>query len=631
MNSSTKKFQRIFGTLQPWEFWMNREILVEFRRRTDGKRLGEPVVPDATGAFVIDLKLTSELAKSLRSGSAELHAVDREGRLLGIEHLPATEQQLISVKIGIKARKPDAISVAHNTLAMPEIITLGARRELAEQVAKLSSVETSQAKAPQTVLNAIADLNEMSILAMQLRNGRKEAVALMSYLLKDICITRQEILDEDTVPLAEGEFAAMTAKVEFLPESPFPGRGCITKMPRVLEVMQAAFALDFVDKNKEPKWTMRAGAYIRQRLQIVESFSNTVRKTISRGGVNFPNYPGEPEDLIIPPSEREFPSDEGIVEIHGRIGFPEPEPDPFPNFNWSDFCEMIPDICIGLFEAAVAATLNDQYLDLIASVEPNCLCSEYDPKQEFIAKPASGRAFPDPLPSGVQLHFGKHIITPHFVSSKEIRFRIPPNSRSGSVYLRMFGLVDPSVASRDFSRVCGKTMPELPNVILFNPGPSAFLSIIYPPKIAALTANRQSGEIIAESCRPVNICWQTHLSDQSAGDLIWPCGSIQLTVTEIIGGEETQIVDTTSLSGCISVAAREDRRYEAQAISYAGVKECKPPSDITELLIRRVPHINLSILPNQTNEVLSGSDGRFVAQICRRCSIRWSGDSAHII
>jgi hypothetical protein len=66
-NDSTKRFQRIFGNLEPWEFWMSREIAVEFRRRADGKRLGEPVIPDTTGAFVIDLEFMCKVTPIVKT------------------------------------------------------------------------------------------------------------------------------------------------------------------------------------------------------------------------------------------------------------------------------------------------------------------------------------------------------------------------------------------------------------------------------------------------------------------------------------------------------------------------------------------------------------------------------------
>jgi hypothetical protein len=555
----------------------------------------------------------------LRSGDAELRAVNREGLLLGIEHLPASDQPLIGVKIHIKVRKPDMVSVAR-ALAAPEIISSGARRELAEQVAKLYGVETRQAKAPRTVLKAIADLNEMSMLAMSLRAGRRDAAALMRHLLKDIPIDRLGGLAGDAIPAAEGGFAAMTAKVESISESLFPVRGCLTTMPQALEVMQAAFALDFADKNKEPEWTKRAGVYVRQRLQTVERFAGTVRRTVARGGGRLPAGPEEPMDLIIPPGESEFPPGEGIDHVPGRTGIPGPdpgpEPEPIPGFDGPDLCDMVQDLCIALFEEVTAATLRDEYVDLIGSVEPNCLCSNYDPNQVFVARPAANRAFPDPLPRGVQLHFGNRIITPISVAPDEIRFRIPPNFQSGPVYLRMLGLT-PSQASRRLASACGKIIPDLPHEMLLDRAPAAFLSIIYPPVVEALTANRQSGEVVAEACRPVEICWQTHLCDQSAGDLIWPCGSIRLTIfEEIVGGQakEVLVVDTTSLSGCMSMTAPEDRIYRAVARSYADQRECGMSAS-TDLLVRRVPHLRLSVPPNGTNEVLGGSNGRFVVEI----------------
>ena len=85
------------------------------------------------------------------------------------------------------------------------------------------------------------------------------------------------------------------------------------------------------------------------------------------------------------------------------------------------------------------ALLQDPYVDLIASVEPDCLCHGYYPNQVFVGRPAAGRQFPVPLPADVRLVFRGADITAniiHPVTADELRFRIPPNSETGALYLR---------------------------------------------------------------------------------------------------------------------------------------------------------------------------------------------------
>ena len=94
------------------------------------------------------------------------------------------------------------------------------------------------------------------------------------------------------------------------------------------------------------------------------------------GGFGDPSDPtggfGGPSEPILPPDTEGLPLPDTLPDSGDLDGL---EP---------DWCEQLGDLCVALFEQAVAGLLGDPYLDLLASVEPDCICHDYDPNQVFI-------------------------------------------------------------------------------------------------------------------------------------------------------------------------------------------------------------------------------------------------------
>lgn len=622
-------FQRIAGKLEPWEFWMLREIAVEFRSRVDQKGVAVLLAkPDADGIFVFDVENKSEASKALRSGNAEIHAVTANENSVGYVLTPPTDSPLIDVLIHIKVRVPE-VNLAIHTLTAPNLITSTKRSDLVELLAHLQGVGKHQVKAPSAVVSAITELNSASLLAVRALAGDRGAAVAMRFMLQDVVPDTIVGGTGDHAARFVGRKAAMITAFHEFPDLKALDRGCLVTTSRVLDIMQAGFNLDFVDGHREPEWTFRASAYTRIRLHTFNDYFRSARRWVEQGAGGSEFFPDGFQDFVPLPLEPDLPGGIGSALPPEWPGSPasgsRPEEGPPPAPDLPDFCEMVREMCMSLFKEASRAALADELVELIASIEnqagqpANCLCSNYDPNQIFFARPKQGRAFPvDPatnsLPSGVELRFGSRTITPLAVAPDQIRFRIPSGSFSGPVYLRLLG-VTPSQAAREFASACARVIPELPSGVLLNRSPGASISIIYPPVVASLTGNGRSGDLVAESCQPARICWGAHLSDQVLTDTTWPCGSIRLKIVEEVpGSEPVTVVDTTSQEGCFLVTAEDDRVYRAEAVSYAGQTECGK-SATASLRVRRVPRIYLSLPPNITREVPGASGGRIVVTI----------------
>ena len=240
-------------------------------------------------------------------------------------------------------------------------------------------------------------------------------------------------------------------------------------------------------------------------------------------------------------------------------------------------------------------------------VEPNCLCSTYDPNQTFIARPQPGRLFDRDLPAGVCLHFRGQIITPTIQTANEIHFKIPANAQTGFVYLRALGPL-PSQASQRLANACALAMPEIPSEILFDRSPTALISIIYPPVIDSLTSD--VGQQPAEACTPVEIRWHAHLLDQLASAPIHPCGSIAAILRD---GQGNQIA-AGGASGLVLESRADTTTYTLEAVSRAGALQCGTAAPIS-LTIVRVKYVRLERPAGMGTEHKGGTNGLLLVRI----------------
>jgi len=392
-----------------------------------------------------------------------------------------------------------------------------------------------------------------------------------------------------------------------LRDIPAFGGPCGDTLTGAMEVLQAGFSLDFAERNREAPWTGRAGSYVRQRIQTVNEYATSMARMAARGGdpsgfAGRPprggEIPGSAPDAppVIPPDGGTLPGD----PIGGGSGIPGLDP-----------CEQIADLCITLFEEMAIASLGDPFLDLVATVEPNCICYDYDPNQIFTARPQPGSEFPDPIPAGVDLVFRGEIITPLIVSvgPQEIRFRIPPGSQTGYVYLRSLIAQQPRPGV-DLSRLCGDVVPSVPNIPYVAGSPNALITIVYPPVISSITVDGIATlEIEREACRSSQICWRAHVSDQPANLPLPPCASIEVAITDSQGNQRTE-----GPAGCFSATEDVERSYRFRATSLAGAIRCGASEEIV-LRVTRFRLLRLRLDEPVSNELATGSHGRLTVSV----------------
>jgi hypothetical protein len=394
-------------------------------------------------------------------------------------------------------------------------------------------------------------------------------------------------------------------------------RPCGSPIARIEEILQTAFAIDIINGGGDPVNVYRAGDYVRGRMRAVANFEAGISRQAGRDMAGIPadgegiygdgfgegrpgyppgGYPSGPSEPILPPDMPPLPD-------------PPPDDPVVPGFD-PNICEHIAELCITLYQEAAAALMGDPFIDLLATVEPECLCHNYDPNLEFVGRPAAGREFPVPL-GDLRLIFRGTDITNRIIqptTAHEIRFTIPPNSQTGYVYLRgLFAAERHGIPNPE--RLCGMSMPDFPQVPMN--GPPALISIIFPPVIDKLTADGEEGpSVIVDACRPVDVCWHAHLEDQAPNLPLPPCGRIDV----IVRNEAGDVLHNGNEEGCYAIAGAEDQALTVEAISYAGNHECgrAGPQPITLERIERVTLVR--DVPADEN-LVHGDDGSFFVDI----------------
>lgn len=359
------------------------------------------------------------------------------------------------------------------------------------------------------------------------------------------------------------------------------GTGCADRMGGAIEVLQAGFSIDFAERDRDAIWTTRTAAYVKQRMQIVTDYTASMEGQILNHGDPTPPPNRPPNGGLAPPAPGPG---------RGRV---------------PDLCDQIADLCISVFQETSVATLGDPLIDLIGSVEPNCLCHDYDPDQIFTARPRANAQFPVPLPNDANLFFRGEIITPRIVAAtaQQIQFRIPPQSQTGYVYLRR--MVQPRRPGVDLSRLCGNVVPSVPEIPFAGASPRALLSIVYPPAIDRITVDGLPGLVVqSEACHAAEICWHSHVSDQTPQLPLPPGASIEVTVTEsdsnvIVGGP----------AGCFAANEQQEKLYRFQARSFALGASCGVSEEVV-LRVERVKKLTLELEEPSSGEIARGNHGR---------------------
>ncbi len=524
---------------------------------------------------------------------------------------------------------------AKDALDGPAIISRQRLFALATLAAQVQKSGVRRARAPRAVATAIRELNRIAQLARDVRAGKGAAE---SAFRRELARPVQGFLGPlfPAAPLitvapeggslgairsarageaGSGSLAAVAA--------PGPGAGptrpCGPLLAGTQEVLQVAFQLDVRDGARHAIRSAEAARYLRTRMGLVAQFEGVLSQVARGGGGASSGFggrrgvPGEDFGGFGDPTDPTggFGGPSEPILPPGDDGLPPPiDPDSGgPGGLGPGWCENLGDLCVTLFEEAAAGVLGDPYLDLVASVEPDCICYDYDPNQIFIGRPATGRTFPVPLPGDVRLIFRGQDITANIVgvTAQELRFRIPPNSQTGNVLLR-----GPFAQQRggggNLERLCGFALPDFPGGL--NPDTPVLISVLYPPRIMSFTADGDLGPVVvAESCQLVNVCWQVRLDDPANAPLP-SCARIEVTLRNAAG----DIVRQDGPQSCVALSSAVEESFTLEARSFAHSQECSRVGPVA-LTIQRISRVDLIRDRPAGPELINGTNGRFVLEI----------------
>jgi hypothetical protein len=589
---------RIAGLVEPWAPGLEDDVRVFLGADCASGVAGATVRPDSSGGFMLEADLTPEWAKLLKDGHLEVRAETSDGKALGATPLRAVAKAG-DLGVKIRIRLPERYASATTTrFEAGGFVSPAAVQRMARGLARLQGVAMREARMPAPVRSAIDELNRVDEIASRTLAGDLTAAKALGDMLAAAAFAHPGGAGSGAPGLAGGGGIGGIDLHDAVSGAVIGG-GCGPALGRAVRVMDAAFRLDWRARHADARWTRQARAFVQTRMRTVGFFAGSVERGMrdsfgggwgrppDEGYVPFPDGPGDP----FPPGG--FP--------------PEPEPPAPPGGDW---CDQVHDLCLALYEEVQSALLRDTLTDLIATVEPGCLCSGYDPNQVFIARPQPGRVFPvantpagPALPADVLLYFGSLVLTPLVVQPDEIRFRIPANAHTGFVYLRALGSL-PSQASRELGRACGLAMPELPAGLLVDRAPAALISIVYPPVIDRFTSSAAGQP--AEACTPVDIAWRVRLADQAPELPLPPCAAIEVIVRDADG----TAVATGGAAGSVIEARGSDASYMIEARSMAGGALCGVANPAT-LTVQRVHRLRLAADPATGVQVLAGAPGRF--------------------
>lgn len=510
---------------------------------------------------------------------------------------------------------------------------------LAALAARVQKRPVHQGRAPKAITTAIHELNAIARLAGDVLAGGKDAeIAFRRELARPVRGFLGPLFSSPVSPV--GADAVAGAVGGGIPgglgggPGPIPGplRPCGELLDGARNVLEAGFRLDVHDGARQPARTAEAVTYLRTRMGLVAQFEGALWQpegagafarlgerppggsgaaagwgvggdfggfgdpTDPSGGFGGPSEPIlPPDDSGLPPTDIPTPPDSGGV---GGLG--------------PGWCENLADLCVTLFEEAVAGVLGDPYLDLLASVEPDCICHDYDPNQIFFGRPAPGREFPVPLPADVRLIFRGQDITANIagVTAQQLSFRIPPNSRTGNVLLRGPFARRGASAGGNLERLCGFDFPDFPTGWP-NPDTPVLISIIPPPLIASFTADGDPGPVVvAEACRLVNLCWEVRFDDVAPDLPIPACARIEVLIRNAAGN----ILRQDGAHACVAVDAASEETFTLEASSFAREHECGRVGPLA-LTIQRVTRLDLIRDVPADDELTAGSNGRFVVEL----------------
>jgi hypothetical protein len=593
---------QVVGVIEPWAVGLESELRIFLL--AEGRRLTDPVHPDARGSFVLNVDAYKddrppkevEVIASLANrivGRVILTIRERHGGI-------ATKLRIIPLP---SRHPPSRADIRNEVVARPSIWAL------ARAVARLHGTTVWRARAPRKVMRAIAELNRAGRLAAASLAGDQDAAKALASVFEGQALYSPGGAPNAPSALLDG-FAAIVQSGAY----GLPSRGCGAGMTRALTIIDAGLQADMLARNKDAFFVHQAAAFVSERTRTVREYGASVQRALAYGGAGGPPGLGEGDgatEPILDPEGGMSPGrgGEGDFAPDGIDGPPEGGDVIGP-----DFCQLVAQLCVDLYANASGAAAGDPYIDIIGSVtfidnagveRPAIFCStDFDPNRVYVARPAANHApptFPAPLPANVQLWFRDQAIVPIAVAPDAIQFRISPDPLrflTGFVYLKTLG---PSLqrTTQQLARVCGKFNPAIPDAVLFDRSPAAQITVIYPPLVDVFAASQTD----AEACKNVELRWQAHLFHQEAS---WPIPAGANIEVAIVDDQGNVIVPAGGPSGSIQVATPDSRTYTLTATSLVGQHACGSAS--ATLRINRTRYVYLEWDPNDLQHLTTAPD-----------------------
>jgi NTE family protein len=354
---------------------------------------------------------------------------------------------------------------------------------------------------------------------------------------------------------------------------PVDGPVCLGDAYGNMTILQATFHLDAMHGYRDARLTTRAANYIQSQRGVLATFEARIDGWAAEG----PGFVSD--DAVAPGRAGVPPMGEGppIGPFPTPLfppGADVPEPNPVdaapPD---GGLCQELGDLCTQLFSDFAAAAMAEDDAQLLASVQPNCLCQgAFDDNTVFTARPDANHQLP-PERGDYRLLFRGQDITDRIRgwSSKAIRFTIPVGSQTGYVWVTRYMNTVSAGLSTVLSNLCGLPVFGGRGVHL-PPSPRALITIVLAPVIESFRINGQVvQDLVTEACRAVRLDWSVHLIDQTMGQPLPGCCSIQIMISEANGNVLHRSSDSI---GSWEHNPMQNTSYHLSAESRAGKARC---------------------------------------------------------
>lgn len=460
---------------------------------------------------------------------------------------------------------------------------------IARKLTALQNVKSSAVIVPRAVASAFRDLDRARAVSEKVLHGDRAAGEQLIAR-----IGGRTPLPPGSRPKSRPLSARASVLLAQAQRGPIDGPMCSGDALSNMTILQAAFQLDAALGHRDARLTARAADYIQNRRGVVRNFEDRVNGRM--GGAAFDPAGGLGTGEGVPQG-----GDGSFLGYYPTPLFP-------PHTETPDFgdpldpltpdgglCQELGDLCAQLFNEFAAAAMGEDDARLIATVQPNCLCAgAFNAGTVFTARPDANQPFPAAQGEYHLIFRGQDISAriDHW-SAQEIRFTIPADSSTGYVWLTRYINSMSSGISTALANLCG--VPAIGGRgINLPPSPRALISIVRAPVIYSFRINGQAvQQVETEACHAVRFDWSVRLDDQTAGQPLPPCCSIQITIRDENGD---RLHSSTDPIGSWLHNPERDTVYHLFAESMAGKIRCGQagPSVIDVRRERRLyvePHV----------------------------------------